>query len=286
MSQTAIITDTDASLPRDVALELGIRQVPILVQFGHETLRAGVDLSDEELFARVDRREGRMPTTAAPAPGQFIEAFCSAFDEGSDSILCLCVSSEVSATFGAATIARRTLPNREIRVLDSRSISMGLGFMAIASAEAAQDGASPQEAIQCAIEVRERTCLYATLVTLKYLAMSGRVGHLAASMAGLMNIKPVLSLRDGRLDVLERIRSRRRSWRRVLELTSESLGRRRARHMAILNVSAPQDALRFEQQVRESLPCPEEILVAELTPGLSVHTGAGLVGLVTVADSD
>jgi fatty acid-binding protein DegV len=101
-----------------------------------------------------------------------------------------------------------------------------------------------------------------------------------------MIIKPVLSLRDGRLDVLERIRSRRRSWRRVLELTSESLGRRRARHMAILNVSAPQDALRFEQQVRESLPCPEEILVAELTPGLSVHTGAGLVGLVTVADSD
>ena len=96
MSRIAVITDTDASLPPRLAANYGIRQVPILVQFGQETLRTGVDISDADLFARVDT-EGRLPTTAAPAPGQFLEAFCSAFEEGADSIVCLCVSGEVES---------------------------------------------------------------------------------------------------------------------------------------------------------------------------------------------
>lgn len=282
MSQIAIITDTDASLPIEVAARYGIRQVPILVQFGEETFKTGVNISDAELFTRVDK-EGRMPTTAAPSPGQFMEVFRAAFEESSEAVVCLCVSGEVSGTYGAAMVARDTLPERDIRVVDSRSISMGQGFMVLAAAEAAQAGASPQEAVARAIDVRERTCLYATLVTLKYLAMSGRVGHLTAGMAGLLNIKPILTLTNGRLEMLERIRSRARSWKRVIELTRQSLRGRRSSRMAILHINGLADAHRFEEQVRAALPCPEEILIAELTPGLSVHTGAGLIGLVTVA---
>jgi len=282
MSRITVVTDTDASLPPDLAARYGILQVPILVQFGQETYRTGVDISDAELFSRVDR-EGRMPTTAAPAPGQFLEAFRSAFEEGAEAIVCLCVSSEVSGTYGAAMVARDTLPDRDITVVDSRSIAMGLGFMALATAEAIGSGATPEEAMRRAVEVRERSCLYATLVTLKYLAMSGRIGHLAAGMAGLLNIKPILSLRDGKLDMLERIRSRARSWRRVLELTRQSLGDRDPDRMAIIHVNALADAQQFEAQLQATLPCPDEILIAELTPGLSVHTGAGLIGLATVA---
>lgn len=285
MRRTTVVTDTDASLPPDLAARYGIRQVPILVQFGQETYRTGVDISDSELFARVDR-EGQMPTTAAPAPGQFLEVFRTSFDEGAEAIVCLCVSSEVSGTYGAAMVARDTLPDRDITVVDSRSIAMGLGFMALAAAEAIQAGSAPEEAVERAVETRERSYLYATLVTLKYLAMSGRVGHLAAGMAGLLNIKPILSLRDGKLDMLERIRSRAGSWRRVLDLTRQSLGDRDPGRMAIIHVNALDDAQRFEAQLRATLPCPEEILIAELTPGLSVHTGAGLIGLVTAAVQD
>ena len=282
MSSIAIITDTDASLPADVAARHGIRQVPITVHFGEETLRSEVDIDDVELFARVDR-EGKLPTTSAPAPGAFAEAYRAAFADGADALICLCVSAEVSATYTAAVAARDMLPERDITVVDSQSISMGQGFMALAAAEAASAGASKEEILSRAISVRERTCLYAALATLKYLAMSGRVGHLTAGMAGLLNIKPILTLRDGKLDLLERVRTRRKAWSRAIDLTAQALDGRQVERMAVLHVAAPERAEQFEQQLCARLACPEDILIANITAGLSVHTGAGLVGVAAVA---
>jgi len=282
MSSVAIITDTDSSLPADIAARYGIRQVPICVHFGHETLKTGIDIDDARLFARVNR-EGKLPTTSAPSPGEFAEAYQAGFDAGAEAIVCFCVSSEVSGTYGAAVAARDMLPERDITVVDSRSLSLGQGVMALVAAEAAQAGAPKEAIVAQALAVGERTYLYAALSTLKYLAMSGRVGHLAAGMANLLNIKPILTLRDGKLDLLERVRTQKKAWSRVIELTAQALGGRPAERMFIIHVDAAAEARRFEEQVRASLPCPEAVPMAELTPGLSVHAGAGLVGLVVVA---
>ncbi len=281
MSHTAVITDTDASLPLELAKKYNITQVPILIQFGDESFRDVYDLDGAAVFARIDR-DGKLPTTSAPSPGQFAEAFKAAFDGGAKSILCFNVSGEVSATYSAARNAADMFPGKDISIIDTRSLSLGQGFMALAAAEALAKGASNAEAIATAESVRNRTHLYAALSTLKYLAMSGRVGHLAAGMAGLLDIKPILTIMDGKLQLLERVRTQGKAWARTIELVTEAAAGREIERLGIIHVNAPEAAQQFEKLVQAALPCPAEIMVAEMNPGLSIHSGAGLVGTVFV----
>lgn len=280
MSKTAIITDSDASLPPAIAERYDIVQVPIMVQFGEESFKVGSEINDAETFARIDRN-GKLPTTSAPSPGQFVEAFKTAFAKGYDSIICITVSSEISATYSAALNAASLIPDGDISIVDSKSLSMGQGFMTLAAAEAIQNGETKENAIAAAQSAGERTHLFAALSTLKYLAMSGRVGHIAAGLANLLDVKPILTIRNGRLEMLEKVRTQRRAWERAINLTVEKAAGKQIERMAIIHVNALSDAQKLEGLLRDFLPCPDEIIYSELTPGLSVHSGAGLVGIVS-----
>jgi DegV family protein with EDD domain len=283
MSRIAIITDTDSSLPAELAQKYGIVQVPIIIQFGEESIRDVYGIDNDTIFARIDK-EGKLPTTAAPSPGQFVEAFKAAFDSGADAILCLNISSEMSATYTSARQAAELLPGKRIEVMDTRSLAMGQGYMVIAAAEAAAKGGSVEEAIAAAEDVCGRTYLFGALTTLKYIAMSGRVSALAAGMAGLLDIKPILSPNNGKLELLEKIRTQSKCWNRTIELVIERAAGRKIEKMSILNVKCPESAKQFETLIRAAVPCPDEITQAGVNPGLSVHTGAGMVAVVfTVA---
>jgi DegV family protein with EDD domain len=192
------------------------------------------------------------------------------------------VSKEVSATYNAALTARESFPDHEILVIDSRSLSMGMGYVALAAAEAASQGASIFEISAIIEDLQPRTHLFAALSTLKYLAMGGRVSNFAASMGNMLNVKPILTIRDGKLDLLERVRTKKKAWERVIELAAIKTGDKQIEKMCVLHVNAPEMARLFTAEIRSRMSCPTDIPLVEVTPGLSVHSGAGMVGTVFV----
>jgi DegV family protein with EDD domain len=167
-----------------------------------------------------------------------------------------------------------------ITVVDSAAVSMIQGYMALAAAEAAAEGADRDTILAAATATRDRAVLYGALTTLKYLAMGGRVPRLTASMAGLLNIRPILTMRDGKLDLLEKVRTRKNAWARMVELCHGDVGEGRVDRWALVHVNARDEALAFGEQLQRSLPLPGEPLVVPLGPGLSVHTGDGTIVIV------
>ncbi|MBP9040492.1 MAG: DegV family protein [Anaerolineaceae bacterium] len=279
MSKIHIITDTDSSLPADVAAAHSIVQVPITIQFGDETYQTGIDIDDKTLFEKIDSLN-KLPTTAAPSPAAFIEAFDNAYKNGAESIICICVGSKISRTYQSALQAAEEFPGKKISVVDSEYLSLGQGLMVLAAAKAVEQGASHEEAVQAALSLLGRLHLFGALPTLKYLALGGRIKPVAAGMADLLNIRPILTMRDGKLDLLEKVRTNKVAFRRLVELLTESADGKEIQEVGIIHINNLEGAIALEKALRESLKIPPEVMIVEFTPGLSVHAGAGMVAAV------
>lgn len=281
MKKTVVITDSDASLPPELATKHNIFQVPILVNFDNQSFTTGVDIDDKLLFEKVDQLK-KLPTTSAPSPSAFQSAYEKAFNDGADSIITVCVSSKISSTYASAVTACEAFPGRDISVIDSLNVSMGQGFMALTAAEALARGAAKDEAIELIDQTGKHVILFAVLPTLKYLAMSGRVGKLVAGMADTLNIKPILTMKEGKLVLLERIRTRSKAIERMLELVHTSLNGHPIARASVIHACNLEGATDLQNILRSSSGCPEDVIIAPFTAGLSVHAGAGLVGIVII----
>ncbi|MBN1231316.1 MAG: DegV family protein [Anaerolineales bacterium] len=281
----SIVTDTDSSLSKEMEEKYNIRQVPITVNFDGNVFETGIDITDDTLFPMIDKY-GKLPTTAAPSPGKFAEMFQKVFDEDqADAIICFVVSSEVSGTYNAALVAANDLmPEKNITVVDTKSLTLGQGYMAIIAAEAVQEGCSIEEVLERAMAIQDKSHMFGALSTLKYLAMGGRVGNLAAEMAGLLNIKPILTIQNGKLEMLEKVRTRKKAWERIATLSDEIIGDKAVKHMSIIHTDSLDYAMEFEKLIRSKIDCPEEIWITDLSAGLSVHTGPGFVGITFVTE--
>jgi DegV family protein with EDD domain len=282
MTKIAVITDSDSSLPITMADSHGIQQVPITIHFDNDVYTTGIDIDDQRVFEIVDRLK-KIPKTAAPSPGAFATAYRSAFELGADEIICISVSSQISSTYNSALSACEEFPDRRIVVVDSLNLSMGQGFMALQAAEYASSGHTLDEIVIHLDSMRKRLHLFAVLPTLKYLALSGRVGKFVAGMADTLNIKPILTIKEGKLLLLERIRTRVKAVERMLELAIEAVDGKKVELLAVIHVNNLEGAAELESLLRERIGFLAEIPVVAFTPGLSVHAGAGMVGLVLLA---
>lgn len=284
MSPIAIITDTNASLPKAFIEKHKIFQVPIQIQFGDESYTTGVDIDDAKLFEMIDARNV-LPTTAAPSPAAFQKAFQEAFAEGYDQIICICCSSEVSATYNNAQLAAEMDGMDQILIVDSRQLSLAEGYQVLAAAEAAAEGLGADQIVEIVQALPDRTHVFGALPTLKYLAMGGRMGKLAAGFGNTLEIKPILTLQNGKLDLLEKIRTWRKAKQRLVELGLENTAGKDIEKVGLVHVNNEAGVMELYKSLQEVMPLPnEDPIVAEFTPGLSVHTGSGVIALALITD--
>lgn len=283
MSSIAIITDTNASLPASLVAEKKIYQVPIQIQFGEDSYTTGVDIDDEKLFALIDARNV-LPTTAAPSPAAFQSVFQQAFDDGHEQLICICCSSEVSATYNNAQLGAQAFEGHDISVVDSQQLSLAEGYQVLAAADAAKAGEEKTKILEDLQEVQSRTHVFAALPTLKYLAMGGRMGKLAAGFGNTLEIKPILTSRNGKLELLEKVRTWRKAKQRLVELGIESTKDKPITRVGLVHVNNEPGVLSLFESLKDVMDLPEDPIVAEFTPGLSVHTGSGVIAFVLVTD--
>jgi DegV family protein with EDD domain len=283
MPKITIVTDTNSSLPHHISSKHNIVQVPIHIQFGDKSYITGEDINDERLFKIIDE-QNVLPTTAAPSPSAFKEAFQAAFENKADQVICICCSSEVSATYNAAVMASELFPERDISVVDSRQLCLAEGFQVLHAAKAAEKGMNKEEILNMIQDLQERTHVFGALPTLKYLAMGGRVGKLAAGFADTFNIKPILTSRDGNLELLEKVRTWRKARERLIELAAGCTDGKDIQEIGLIHVNNKEGVVKLHEMLAEKLSLPETALTAEFTPGLSVHTGSGVIGFVLVTN--
>jgi len=278
VSHVAIVTDSASDLPPEVAADAGITVVPLVVSFGLESFKAGVDLSIDEFWRRMTAPESPFPTTAAASPGDFHEAYTRVFAGGADAIVSVHVAGTLSGTLKAAEVARGMLPDREIHIVDSMTASMGVGLLAQLGAELAGRGVSAAEIARVLEERRSAVDLYVALDTLEYLKRGGRISGARAAIGTLLSVKPIITVVDGQVETADRVRTRAKARERVLELmTQKPIERAAILHTTNADVEA------FAEQflVRSGL---DGSAVQTMTVGPSVgpHLGPGCVGGVVL----
>jgi DegV family protein with EDD domain len=269
-----IVTDSSCDLPDDLVERHRIEIVPLTIRFGHEELIDRKELSTAEFWERVEASDV-LPETAAPSAGAFEEAFRRLVTEGADEIVCVNISSKLSATMQSAKVAAEAMAGVcRVEVVDSLSVSMGLGNLCLAAARLAGDGAGTDAILADVSDRRDRTRLYGTLDTLDYLRKGGRIGAAQHLLGSVLSIKPLIEISDGVVSEGGKVRTRSKALR-VLADRVRAAGR--IEELAVPHAQAT-DIDDFLAVLAEAVPGVEP-LVCQLGPVVGTHGGPGVIGV-------
>ncbi|MFF0746568.1 DegV family protein [Streptomyces sp. NPDC004111] len=272
----AIVTDSTAYLPPPTMERHGITAVPLTVVLGDQALEEGTEISARSLAQALQKR--RSVTTSRPSPDMFAATYRAAAEAGATAIVSLHLPAELSGTYDAAVLAAREAPV-PVRVVDTGMVAMALGFCALSAAEVAEAGGSADEAVAAAEKRAEETAAYFYVDTLDYLRRGGRIGAAQALLGSALAVKPLLALDDGRIEMLEKVRTASRAIARLEELVVERAGGRRV-DIAVHHLAAPERADTLAQRLRERVPDLADLHVSEVGAVIGAHTGPGLLGAV------
>jgi DegV family protein with EDD domain len=268
-----VVTDSAADLDAELADELGVRVVPLTIRFGADEFVDRQDLTPAEFYARC-AASPVLPETAAPSPGAFDTAFRSLFDEGADTVVCINLSSGLSATMQSAENAARGLEGRDIRIVDSRSVTWGLGSQVVTAARAARDGASADEVVRLVEDMIPRTRVYGSLDTLDNLKKGGRIGNAQALLGTLLSIKPLVTIVDGVVEEGGKARTRSKALKVLVDKVAEAGA---VENLAVMHGQAP-DLDEFLELLAAVHP-RDQIHVGDIGATIGVHAGPRVMGV-------
>ncbi|POX39058.1 fatty acid-binding protein DegV [Streptomyces sp. Ru73] len=272
----AIVTDSTAYLPRAALERHGITAVPLTVVLGDEALEEGTEISARSVAQALQKR--KYVTTSRPTPETFAETYRRAAASGASGIVSLHLSSEFSGTYDAAVLAAREAPV-PVRVVDTGMVAMALGFCALAAAEVAQAGGDVDEAVAAAEKRAEGTSAYFYVDTLEYLRRGGRIGAAQALLGSALAVKPLLQLADGRIELLEKVRTASRAIARLEEIVADRAGTDPV-DVAVHHLAATERADALADRLRDRVPGLADLHVSEVGGVIGAHTGPGLLGVV------
>ncbi|MGW2212273.1 DegV family protein [Streptomyces sp. NPDC001781] len=272
----AIVTDSTAYLPPGLMERHGITSVPLTVVLGDQALEEGTEISTRSLAQALQKR--RPVTTSRPSPEEFARAYREIADTGADGIVSLHLSSELSGTYDAAVLAAREAPV-PVRVVDTGMVAMALGFCALSAAEAAEGDGTVDEAVTAAEKRAAGTSAHFYVDTLDYLRRGGRIGTAQALLGSALAVKPLLRLENGRIDLLEKVRTASKAIARLEEIVAERAAGAEV-DIAVHHLSAPERAAALADRLRERVPGLAELHVSEVGAVIGAHTGPGLLGVV------
>ncbi|MEA2901598.1 MAG: fatty acid kinase fatty acid binding subunit [Actinomycetota bacterium] len=274
MAVVRVVTDSSCDLPADVVREHNITVVPLSIRFGEEEFVDGRDLTPSAFWAK-SAASAVLPSTAAPSPGAFEQAFRDAAAAGASGVVCINLSSKLSATIQAAETAAKALAGvAPVRAVDSKSVSLGLGTICIAAAKAGAAGASVDEIVALAEDMAARTRIHATLDTLENLKKGGRIGAAKALMGTMLSVKPVIEVIDGAVEAGPKVRTRSKAFQFLVDrVTAEPS----VENLAVLHGDAP-DVEAFLELLAPHFP-RERIVVGQLGAVVGSHTGPRTIGV-------
>ncbi|MEI6198846.1 MAG: DegV family protein [Actinomycetota bacterium] len=270
-----IVTDSSCDLPQAMADALGIRIVPLSVRFGDTEYIDRTTITTAEFWSKC-AASSTLPETAAPSPGSYEETYRSLAAEGATAIVVVALSSDLSATMQSAELAARAVaPGIDVRIVDSRSASMGLGLTVLACAELAKTGASADEVVARAQSVIPRTRVFAALDTLDNLKKGGRIGGAKAMLATVMSIKPLISITNGLVEEAGKQRTRSKALAHLVDIVRNQ--EVPIERLAVLNAQCS-DIDAFIAMVKEVYT--GEIIVGDIGAVIGTHAGQGTIGIV------
>jgi DegV family protein with EDD domain len=277
--KVCVVTDSTACLSAETVEKFGISVVPLRVTLGNRTAIDGVNVTSAEVSRAL---RAKVPvSTSRPTPAEFATRYQELLDGGASHVVSVHLSSALSGTWESAVLAAQDFPHGVVRVVDSRSTAMGLGFPVLAAARMAADGASAAQVQGAATATVDATRTYFYVDTLEYLRRGGRIGTAAALFATTLSVKPLLQLVEGQIVGLEKVRTSAKALSRLVELTERAAGRHEV-DLAVHHVSAAERAETVAGQLRDRLPRLKETFLAELGPVVGAHLGPGVVGTVIV----